>query len=510
MAAALSAALSVGPATAQDATLTARDGGLALVGDLLGFDGEVYRLRTRYGDLTVDASAVICDGPACPELAAPRAAIRITGAAEPARALLPPLFAGFAAARGLRFSAEVQTQGFQIVLTDPATKQVLADIAFSPASPGPAAAALIEGSAEFAVAALPVQGLPARVLAMEALVAVVATDNPLPHARTSDLAAALLGEAGNWQAMGGPDMPIVLHGLAPEVALSGAIAARLGRPVPAAVIHPDATALALAVARDPWALALTGLSGASPARRLPLTDSCDYPLPVSPLAVKAEDYPLAAPLYLLTARRRLPLMAREFMEYLATDAAQAVVEGAGYIDRRPTRAPLTGDGARLLGAIRNAGPEVSLAELQRLADAMTGGERLSLTFRFEDGSSQLDAHSRENLADLARLIGARAFDGFRLDFAGFSDGSGAAEANLSLSLDRAAAVRAALATLAPDLPERELPGIMAFGEALPMACDTTGAGRRINRRVELWLHPVPDWDGPRPQGALATGGEAVP
>ncbi|HMO72242.1 MAG TPA: hypothetical protein PKC84_11480, partial [Paracoccaceae bacterium] len=39
-------------------------------------------------------------------------------------------------------------------------------------------------------------------------------------------------------------------------------------------------------------------------------------------------------------------------------------------------------------------------------------------------------------------------------------------------------------------------GVGAGGGALPMACDTTEAGRRINRRVEVWLHPIPEWDGP--------------
>ena len=28
-----------------------------------------------------------------------------------------------------------------------------------------------------------------------------------------------------------------------------------------------------------------------------------------------------------------------------------------------------------------------------------------------------------------------------------------------------------------------------FGAALPMACDSTEAGRRLNRRVEVWLEP---------------------
>jgi phosphate transport system substrate-binding protein len=73
--------------------------------------------------------------------------------------------------------------------------------------------------------------------------------------------------------------------------------------------------------------------------------------------------------------------------------------------------------------------------------------------------------------------------------AGFSDGSGAASANLALSQTRAEAVLASLQAATPDLPPDRLPQVMAFGEALPMACDETGAGRRLNRRVELWLRP---------------------
>lgn len=502
-AAVLAAVLWAGAATAQDATLTSRDGGLSLAGDLVGYDGEFYRIRTRYGVLTVDAAGVICTGPACPDLTAPLAAIRVVGAQEPARAILPGLIAAFAAARGLRLAAA--EPGLLAAIEDPATAEPLARFVFAAMPPDQAAAAVADGAADLAVAALPVEGLGARVLASEALVPLAASDNPLVSVSTGDLARALAGEVDNWQALGGPDMPIVLHALAPGVALEAVVEARLGAPVPAAVLHPDMASLAAAVARDPWALALAGLSGAGPARVLPVTDSCGFPLPATPLGVKAEDYPLSAPLYLLTPKRRLPLLAREFLEFLATDTAQAAVAASGYIDRRPSRSALTGDGQRLLNAIRNAGPEVSLEELQRLAMAMEGGQRLSMTFRFEDGSTQLDAVSADNLDHLGGLIAARAFDGYALVFAGFSDGSGSAKANLDLSRSRAAAVRAALARVAPDLAEDQLPAVDAFGEALPIACDTTAAGRQANRRVELWLKPLSNWDGPREAPATVAG-----
>jgi phosphate transport system substrate-binding protein len=486
-----------GPVRAQDATLTSRDGGLSLAGDLLGFDGEFYRLSTRYGVLTVDAAGVICEGPACPSLTTPLTVIRMAGAAEPGMDLLPGLFRAFARSRGLDYApAEAGAAGFAATLTNPRDGTVLARIAFVPSPLPEATAALEAGTADLAVSPLPAEG--ARVLALEALLPIVAADNPVVQVRSTDLLRAFTGEVTNWRDLGGPDMPIVLHALAPEVALQAAVAARIGAGAATGetIVHDSPSALAAAVARDPWALALTGASAVGAARVLPLTDSCDFPLPVTAMTVKAEDYPLAAPLFLVVPPRRLPLLTREFLEFLATDAAQDEVRAAGYVDRRPAREALTGDGRRLLGAIRNAGTEVPLDELQRLAAAMTGAERVSLTFRFRDGSTELDPPSQDALADLARLIGARGFDGYRLVLAGFSDGSGSAAANLDLSRTRADAVRAALTRIAPDLSAAELPEVEAYGEALPMACDTTAIGRQINRRVELWLRPLSDWDGP--------------
>jgi len=475
-----------GGAVAQDVTLTARDGGLALTGTLQGWDGEFYRIDTAYGLLTVDGQGVVCDGPGCPDLTAPRIPVRIVGEGDPGRSLIPPLVAAFAKARGLRH----ETVDGIIRLTEPATSQVLAEFSFQPLPLDQARDALTGGRAELIIAAGTEPDLGSRPLALDALVPVVAADNPVAQISSADLARALSGEVTNWAEIGGPDMPLVLHGLPAGNGLQRALSERLGREVAATEIHPDLGTLAAAVARDPWALAVTGRAVAGKARVVTLTDSCGFPLLPTALAVKAEDYPLALPIHLLTPRRRLPLMAREFLEFLSLPQAQAAVAAAGYVDRGPERQPMTADGLRLINAIQGAGEETTLSDLKRLVDVMDGADRLSLTFRFEDGSSTLDAHSQGNLADLARLLESGAFAADSLILAGFSDGSGAAEANLSLSGDRAETVRAALAAAAPDLPPDRLPQVMAFGEALPMACDETGAGRRLNRRVELWLRPA--------------------
>ncbi len=504
--AALAVLLPASAVTAQDVSLASRDGSLTIEGTLQGYDGEFYRIDTLYGLLTVDAEGVICDGPGCPDLTAPFAAIRLTGAPEAGAALLLPLWREFAETRGFQAINETAPAGgFSLGLADPAAGKPIGRISFVPATAPEARDALVQARAELALTFRAEKGAAERVIGLDALVPIVASDNPLPRISTSDLAKALTGSIVNWSEIGGPDMPLVLHSLVPTASLEEALEARLGNPIAATEIHPDPASLAAAVARDPYALAITALSAADPARVLPLTDSCGFPLEPTRLALKAEDYPLALPVYLQTPRRRLPLLAREFLEFLATPEAQAVVSEAGYTDRLPERHPLTADGLRLMNAILGAGEETSLPELKRLAAVMAGAERLSLTFRFEDGSATLDAHSQDNLADLARLLAVGTFRDFDLVLAGFSDGSGEAAKNMELSRQRAEVVAAALSVAAPDLPPGQaLPRIEAFGEALPMACDTTSGGRRLNRRVELWLRPSP---GPMPVAETIDGAE---
>ena len=460
-----------------------------LTGTLQGYDGEFYRIDTAYGPLTVDGQGVICEGPACPDLLAPRAVMRVVGSSD-AAALLPALFQAFAQARGLVYEAG-EGEAFQARILDPATRQELAEISFAPLTPDLASAAVLDGTADLKLAFQAEPDLGSHAVAMDALVVLVAPDNPVPEISTVELAKVLAGEVDNWAQIGGPDMPVVLHALEGEADLQQALAERLGTKELAAVLHRDLAALAEAVAKDPWAIAISGRSAIAPARRMPLTDSCGFPLLPTALAIKAQDYPLALPVMLLTPKRRLPLLTREFLTFLRTPEAQAAVAAAGFVDRSASRQPMTADGLRLINAIQGAGEDVTLGDLKRLAGIMDGADRVSLTFRFEDGSSTLDAQSQDNLADLAQLIAAGQFRNQKLVLAGFSDGSGAAEANLALSVERAAKVAQELAAVAPDLAPTDLPVVEGFGEALPMACDETAIGRQLNRRVELWV--VPDF-----------------
>lgn len=475
-------------------TLTSREGAITLSGTMTAFDGEFYHVETRYGPLTLDAAAVICDGPGCPDLRAPKAVIRVTGAADAGARLLPALFSAFAEARGLdwRGGAPAGDGTWQAEIRDPADGRLLGEISFAPATPEAAGAALREGMAEFVLSRIAPEGLAARPVALDALVPVMAPGNPTPRISTGDLARALSGEARNWAALGGPDMPVVLHAIAPDSDTGRALGARLGVTLHADVTHPDARSLAEAVAADPWALAITTTAEAGPAAILPLTDSCAFPLEADPLAVTAGDYPLALPLMLVTPPRRPSLLAREFLDFLAMPAAARAADAQGYAARGLAREAVVREGPRLLNAIRGLGDDASLADLKRLAALMETAERLSPTFRFDEAGAGLDPLSQAALDDLAQLVAAGQFPGRRLILVGFSDtGTGP-------SLEAAAEVRRALAALVPDLDEGLLPQAAGFGALFPIACDDTATGRHMNRRVELWA--LPDFT-PRTPGA---------
>ncbi len=494
--AALCAAVCIGgSAAAQDITLVAREGGIVLSGTLQGRDGEFYRISTSYGTLTVDGQGVICEGPACPDLIAPKATMRVVGTPD-AAVLLPVLFQAFATARGLVYE-EAEGDAYAARILDPESRKELAEISFAALPPDQATAAVEAGAADLKLSFRAEPAFGAHAVAMDALVAIVAPDNPTPEISTVELAGVLAGEVTNWSQIGGPDMPVVLHALAADSDIQQALVDRLGTKEGATVLHSDLTSLAEAVAKDPWAIAISGRSAIVPARRVPLTDSCGFPLLPTSLAIKAEDYPLALPVLLLAPKRRLPLMTREFLDFLRTPAAQDAVASAGFVDRSASRQPMTADGLRLINAIQGAGEDVTLDDLKRLAGIMDGADRVSLTFRFEDGSSTLDAQSQDNLSDLAQLIATGQFRDQKLVLAGFSDGSGAADANLALSVERAAKVAQELAAVAPDLSPAQMPMVEGFGEALPMACDETAIGRQLNRRVELWV--VPDFAPAEPE-----------
>ncbi len=498
-------------AQAQDVTFKSQDGAVEITGTLLGFDGEFYRVDTVYGELTLDGSGVNCEGPGCPSLTDFVAELRISGAATMGELLIPALIEAFALRNGMVARRDAgEGAEFTYVLTGRDDKRDKARFLFRPSNTEEGFADLMADEADIAMAVREIRPQEARhareaglgdlkgrgrsrVLSLDALVPIVAPGNPVGTISVPTLARVFAGIVTNWKALGGPDAPISLHLRDVKSGLGQAATDRILGPArlaldPKATRHDSDTALAAAVAADPFAIGLSSHSVTGNAKVLTLTGSCGYSLMATRRTIKTEDYPLTTPMFLYLPARRLPKLAREFLAYTRTASAQLVIRRAGFVDQAPEEISVNAQGDRLANAIGGAGEEVSLDTLQRLVSTMRGMKRLSTSFRFETGSITLDAQSRSNVQQLARALEAGRYDGRRLVFVGFSDGEGPAAANVNISRRRAETVRAAVLGAAETANlDRLNIGIDAFGETMPMACDDSAWGRQVNRRVEVWV-----------------------
>ena len=496
---------------ADDVTLTSPDGAVEITGNLLGFDGQFYRVDTKYGELTVDGSGVLCDGPGCPNLSEFVAELALSGSSSMAEVLLPALIEGFALRKGLQTTRNALDQGeFEYLLRRANDHRAVARFLFRVSTTDEGFADLLANEADVVMALREIRpeerrrayeagmgdmtdARRSRVLALDAMVPIVSPGNPVKAISMPQLAEVFSGQIDNWSVLGGPDAPIALYMPGLGSGLSQAVEDRLLAPVQAEfasdIRRIDRGArLARAVTADPFALGLASFAETGTAQALTLTGSCGHELMARRRSIKTEDYPLTSPMFLYLPARRLPQIAREFLAYARSPAAQIVIRRAGFVDQAPERIRTSAQGERLANAIQAAGSEVNLDELQRMVATMKPMSRLTTSFRFETGSTRPDAQSRANIRPLARALEVGAYDARRLLFVGFSDGEGPADGNRRIAMKRAKTVRDAVIAAAEtvDLTRVEI-GIDAFGEALPMACDDSAWGRQVNRRVEVWV-----------------------
>ncbi len=509
--AALSLLLGAVNVLAQDVTLSSQDGDIEISGTLLGFDGQFYRVETVYGELTVDGSGVRCEGPGCPNLTDFVAELRFSGSSTMGEVLVPALIEGFALRSGLIVEREdIDPERFDYTLRDGQSGRRVARLFFRVTTTDEGFADLLANEADIVMSLREItqeerdRALEAglgdltgenrsRVLALDAFVPVTAAGNPLRSISLSDLSLVLSGEIDNWSALGGPDAPISVHMPSAASGLAQAAERRLLTRVdrvisPNVIRHKRSSMLARAVAVDPFAIGIASFAETDATRMLTLTGECGFSLAATRRTIKTEDYPLTSPMFLYLPARRLPKIGRDFLAYMRGPAAQIVIRRAGFVDQAAEEISINAQGDRFANAIAAAGDDVSLSDLQNMVRQLHSMARLTTTFRFETGSARLDAQSRSNVEQFARALESGAFDARRIVFAGFSDGEGPAATNRKIAAKRAEAVRDAVLRMAETLPkDRVVLDTVAFGEAMPMACDDSAWGAQVNRRVEVWL-----------------------
>ena len=481
---------SIGAALADPVELVLRDGSFSVSGALISFDGENYQIQSEYGQLTLAADMVVCRGAACPALSASPESIALSGDGSLNSALLMPLIQSFAEHQGYSYQLSKEMPG-QVTLFDPENGTALAVFALSDRNSRDAISDILEGRANLALtlraatqeeqAALnedmfgsldhPQNSM---VLAWQDLYLYSQPSNPNRFITMSQLVAMLGEEPGLWPLTAGIQYPAFLTGKDDQT---------------------QALQQLLRVFEPPGPMPPKGVN--TPGRLTVSTDQmaqdtlvqvslgCDQPM--APADIQAPAHPLQAPIYLIAAPKKMQNITRAFWAFLLTPEAQDAVRTLGFISRSPKKTEIHGQSGLLINAILNTDMDMRTEDLRLAVLNLNGYERMSLAFRFLEGTQIVDADSQSNLQFLKRLFVAGYFEGRDVMFVGFSDSQGSAEGNVQISLDRARAVRATIATLLDDAQLSDGFEVLGLGEGLPLACNDTAWGQNQNRRVEIWV-----------------------
>lgn len=497
-------------ALAGEVTLKSSDGTVNLVGEFVSFEDNSYVIRTGLGELRVSAERVRCEGADCPEFDVATADVVIAGSDTLGLGMMPLLLQGWAA-----------YQDADAVLTSTAQKgEVLAELVGDQGFGDPmgsylvsatvssdAFRKLLDGSTEIGMASRRIRPAEARALrdsgagnmvsanqehivAVDSLVVIVHPDNPVSTLRMDQLAGIYSGQIKNWSEVGGPDAPISLfdrsQGSGTRAVMANAIFGENRDLAPNAQVMNDNSEMASAVNNDPNAIGFVGYAFQRGAKAVSLVNECGLTMTPDSFSARTEEYALQRRLYLYTRADTLSDSAQALLDYAKSDEADEVIQKAGFIglgiDKRPQ--PLNGDRARML-----LDPTVDAFEggvMREMLGKMVDYDRLSSTFRFTTGSSRLDERARLDMARLASYL-KRKPDGTKVLFVGFTDDVGAFQSNRELSKRRAEQVMDELLAVAGDgLNGLELDST-GYGEIAPSACNLSEEGRRINRRVEVWV-----------------------
>ncbi|MEO0960243.1 MAG: OmpA family protein, partial [Pseudomonadota bacterium] len=191
-------------------------------------------------------------------------------------------------------------------------------------------------------------------------------------------------------------------------------------------------------------------------------------------------------LYLYSRADTLSPTGEALLEFAASDEADNVVAKAGFIDLGIDRIVQDDPGGRMRDLIQNTVDPYEFSLMRELLVEMLQYDRLSTTFRFASGSSQLDGKGLLDLERLVEFLEAQP-KGTKIALVGFTDADGAFDANQQLSLVRARQVAATIDELMGARVAHVDFEARGFGEFSPTACNDTLDGKRINRRVEVWI-----------------------
>ncbi len=311
------------------------------------------------------------------------------------------------------------------------------------------------------------------VLGLDGIAVIVNPTNRVNGLGVFQLHGLFSGALTNWAQVGGPAGPVHIDARDDRSGTYDTFSALVLKDAhlaPSARRFADSAKLSDAVASDPNAIGFIGLPYVRHAKALSVASGTAGAIAPNASTVGRETYPLTRRLYLYTlAGPKNPLVDR-FIAFAQSDAGQRVVGDAGFVGT--LAAPPLGSHAVPVPA--DAPPQY--ANLLRTAD------QVDFDVYFMLDSGLLDNKARADIGRLVSLMNTDRYHGRKLAVAGFADNTGDPDYSRGLSLKRAQAVAAELASRGLGVGET-----FGFGQADPIGDNATHEGRVKNRRVEIFI-----------------------
>ena len=311
-----------------------------------------------------------------------------------------------------------------------------------------------------------------QVIAIDGLAIILHPQNPLSELDTEQLARIFSGEAKTWEELGGTGGTIHLYARDDQSGtydtFKELVLSRRGKTLSSAAKRFESSEqLSDAVALDPQGIGFIGLPYVRQAKAVAIADGQSQAmLPLNSL-IATEDYPLSRRLFFYLPPNGKNPWADALVAFAQSSKGQAIVAANGFIAQTVQAMTVT----------PNALMPEGYQALSRHA------QRLTVNFRFEEGSATLDNKARQDLSRVLDYIKQRDKTNRQVTLVGFGDAkSDPTRADL-LSKLRAMAVRRKL--VKSGVVFREIRG---FGAEMPVAANSADEGRIKNRRVEVWVY----------------------
>ncbi|KAA0943807.1 MULTISPECIES: phosphate ABC transporter substrate-binding/OmpA family protein [unclassified Pseudomonas] len=311
-----------------------------------------------------------------------------------------------------------------------------------------------------------------QVIAIDGLAIILHPHNPLNTLNTEQLAQVFSGEVSTWEALGGVGGAIHLYARDDQSGtfdtFKELVLSRRGKILDGTAKRFESSEqLSDTVSHDPQGIGFIGLPYVRQAKAVAISDGESHPmLPLSSL-IATEDYPLSRRLFFYLPPGKQNPWAEALVNFAQSAKGQAIVAANGFI-------------AQQVQAI-TVEPRVAMPEgYQAIARQ---AQRLTVNFRFEEGSASLDSKARQDLMRVLAYLRSHGKLDKQVTLVGFGDAKNDPQRAALLSKLRAMAVRRELVKSGVVLRD-----ISGFGAQMPVAANTADEGRIKNRRVEVWVY----------------------